>query len=400
MLTCYSKLEKSDLANRLRKILAENQHLEWLITKSIALAAFSNPEIDSNPVRTLDDWFDFIERSLTLTPISIEGSHSLRLYERIDQGLDYFYFLLDQPLKELNDKGYIHPSVQYVEPLCSWIKDYCKAWGTFLSSTDSWNQEICETISNDLTFGVPQGWYESSDNWKTYNDFFSRKLCDDFQRPVIFKENSMVINSPADGWPQGIWRIDDDGSVCSSGSLIKSRIFTTVQELLGEDSQHKDAFNGGILTHVFLDVNDYHRYHFPVSGFIREVRKIEGNCSGGGVYKWNKALKRYYLECSEPTWESIETRGCVVVENNELGLVALLPVGMSQICSVNFSEGVQVGNYVEKGDELGYFLFGGSDFIIMFQKGVKFTPKYAVGGDGEGEHILFGQILGEVSFDK
>ena len=53
-------------------------------------------------------------------------------------------------------------------------------------------------------------------------------------------------------------------------------------------------------------------------------------------------------------------------------MVALLPIGMSQVRSVNFDPELKVGAEVKKGDMLDYFLFGGSDFVVLFQQGVRF----------------------------
>ena len=77
------------------------------------------------------------------------------------------------------------------------------------------------------------------------------------------------------------------------------------------------------------------------------------------------------------------------LEGPALGKVALLPIGMSQICSVNFSEGLHAGSEVRKGQELGYFLFGGSDFVMVFQKGVRLQLTAATDA-----HILLGEQLG------
>ena len=79
---------------------------------------------------------------------------------------------------------------------------------------------------------------------------------------------------------------------------------------------------------------------------------------------WDAGLRRYSLELGAPEWQSIETRGCVVVETRHFGNVAVLPIGMCQVSSVNFLEGVKAGSEVRKGRELGYFLYGGSDFMI------------------------------------
>jgi phosphatidylserine decarboxylase len=35
-----------------------------------------------------------------------------------------------------------------------------------------------------------------------------------------------------------------------------------------------DSFNDGVFTHSFLAITDYHRYHLPVSGIIKEVKKV------------------------------------------------------------------------------------------------------------------------------
>jgi phosphatidylserine decarboxylase len=134
------------------------------------------------------------------------------------------------------------------------------------------------------------------------------------------------------------------------------------------DSAYAGAFANGVLTHTFLDVNDYHRYHFPVSGTIREVRVIPADDAAGGITVWNEKLRKYVLEDRVPGWQSIETRSCVVVDTGKYGLVAVLPIGMSQVSSVNFEENVKVGARVSKGDPLGYFLFGGSDIVMIFQQ--------------------------------
>lgn len=370
-------------------LVSSGAELKGLLVKSIAKAKAVNPDRDTNPAQSLEEFFDFIEWSLTTLPRFIlklpQGSS---LYDHMDQGVDYLYFLVDQPLEELEGKGYYFPSLQYHEPFCSWLKGYCRKWGEFLSSPESWKPEYAADFYADPAFGVPQQWYESPENWKSYNDFFSRRLKDPSQRPIAGPEDQSLVISPVDGWPQGVWSIDSEGMICG-GVQLKSRNFGRIDGLLSPDCAYRDCFAGGTLTHVFLDVNDYHRYHFPVSGKILEMRRIEGFDAGGGIYRWNPETRRYWLDSRNPDWESIETRACVVLENPVCGKVALLPIGMSQICSVNFSEGLAPGVEVRKGQELGYFLFGGSDFVIVFQEGVKFSLQADTTG-----HIFLGEALG------
>ena len=51
---------------------------------------------------------------------------------------------------------------------------------------------------------------------------------------------------------------------------------------------------------------------------------------------------------------------------------------------------------VEKGDELGYFLFGGSDFVLVFQKDAGFRLSSPKDESGAWQHILMGEKLGEL----
>ena len=62
----------------------------------------------------------------------------------------------------------------------------------------------------------------------------------------------------------------------------------------------------------------------------------------------------------------------MIVELRNGGLCVIIPVGMCQVSSVNFEENVKEGLTVRKGDPLGYFLFGGSDIIMIFSKDAGF----------------------------
>jgi phosphatidylserine decarboxylase len=136
------------------------------------------------------------------------------------------------------------------------------------------------------------------------------------------------------------------------------------------ESAYSQAFAGGSLTHMFLDVNNYHRYHAPVDGELVELRRIPGIAAGGGYTLWDNEEKLYYY-VNDLGFQMIETRACAIFKTQDYGLVAMLPVGMSQICSVNWLPTLKVGQQLKRGDEMGFFQFGGSDIILLFQKGVQ-----------------------------
>lgn len=245
--------------------------------------------------------------------------------------------------------------------------------------------------------GMTKGWYEDPSNWKSFNDFFSRRLKSPDQRPIAAPADNSVVASPCDSEPQGIWDIDDESYIVSDGKVaLKSRVFNSIRNLIGPDSPYCDAFAGGKFYHAFLNANDYHRYHFPLDGTIKEIRVIPGEDALGGTITWDPELQQYVVDCSVPGWQSIETRGLVILDTETYGLVAVMPIGMSQVASVNFEPELKVGTKVKKGDMLGYFLFGGSDFALVFQKGANFELTASENGKGGWNHLLMGEEIGRL----
>lgn len=386
------------ITEELIAILEANPTVKELLQKSIDAAKEINPNKETNPAQTLEEYFAYVDWAAKALPWNIsQNVDSDSLYTKIDQSLNYFYFINDRPLEELEGQGLYNNSLQYAEPYRSWLIKFTRQWGEYLSTSASWNEEYYQLFKSDPSFGLQEDWYESPDNWKSFNDFFSRHLSDPAQRPISAPEDPSIITAPADSIPQGVWQIDDNSMIVQKeGVSIKSQNFNSIADLLGPNSSFRDQFAGGVLTHTFLDVHDYHRYHFPVSGTILEVNIIPQDDAVGGWVTWNEETGLYKLTADVPGWQMIETRGCVIVETEEYGLVALLPVGMSQISSVNFEDSVQVGAQVKKGDMMGYFLFGGSDFVMIFQQQAGFEITAPQEGENTNyAHIFMGEAYGQ-----
>ena len=383
--------ERKQITKDFISLLEDDPELEVLMEESIHLAAINNPDRKTNPVQSLDEYYDFLDWSATCMPWNIlDGQDTSNLYGSIDQSLDYFYYLLDQPLPELAGEGLYYPCLEYYEPIASWCERYASDWGEFLSSEESWNDEYYELVCADQSFGMNEGWYSDENVWTSFNEWFSRKLVDENQRPI----SDADVVAPADSTPQGIWEIDENSQM-EMGVQLKSTMFYNVEMLIGEDSDYEDRFANGTLTHTFLDVNDYHRYHFPVSGTILEVRKIKALDAVGGLIAWDDGEGRYVLYDANPGWQSVETRDCLIMDT-DYGLVAILPIAMSQVSSCNWEESVQVGAKVKKGDPMGYFLFGGSDIVMVFQSCVDVSLVCPQDGDGY-KHILMGEAYAELT---
>jgi len=387
------------ITEQLVTMVEHNAALKNMLMHSIQRAYTINPDKVTNPVRTLEEYYNFIDWATKAMPWSIlPSSPYSSLYDQIDQSLDYFYFVNDQPLAELQGKKYYNNSLQYHEPYRTWLINFTKAWGLYLSKEGSWNDEYYKKALDDERFGLKKGWYEEPSQWKTFNDFFARYLKSPDQRPIAFQNDPSIVSAPADSKPQGVWNIDKDSNIQhNKGVTIKSTVFKSVAALIGNGSAYKNAFANGTLTHTFLDVDDYHRYHFPVDGTIKEVRLIPSDDAVGGILTWDSKSRKYVLDANTPGWQTIETRGCVIIETKQYGLVALLPIGMSQVSSVNFENSVKVGNTVKKGDMLGYFLFGGSDFVMLFQGKVDFTLTAPQESKGSYKHILMGEAFGRLT---
>ena len=399
------KNNHKQITRELINLVGTNPEIRNILEASIAEAKKMNPDPKTNPVQSLSKYYDFIDRASELLPQEILKGPSGSVRDQMLQGICYFYFLVDQPLRELKGKGLYKNAIQYYSPFSPWLRNFANSWGMFLDTKESWNKEIYQQIYNDPKFSLQKGWYESPSNWKTFNEFFARYLKSSDARPIASPNDSSVVVLPADSVPQGVWAIDKNSNIGVNGGLkVKLVTYYSVKDLLGEDSQYKDVFANGLFTHTFLNVNDYHRFHFAVGGTIKEKKIISENVAL--EVTWNPEQGKY-VPIDSTGWQFSQTRGYVIVDTGKYGLVALIPMGMAQVSSVIFEDDVQVGSTHKKGDMLGNFLFGGSDFIILLQERAMFEITTATedkivtkSGSDHGrtvttyKHVLMGEKYG------
>lgn len=394
-ITQEQERQHTEAVSELIRLMDGNPGVKALLEKSIAKAAEVNPDRRYNPAQTLTEFYDFVDWNVRQLPWDVmihqaPSEYGQSLYGRTDQGVGYFWFLVQQPLEELEGRGYYYPTVEFVEPFASWLTTYANSWGDWLSTEESWNDAYYNMVATDPDWGLSKGWYEDGSHWHTFNDFFARRLASPDMRPVADAE----VVSPADSWPKELWTIGDDNRLEYPANLqIKTAKLSDIAQLIGEDSEYKDAFAGGTLTHTFLDVNDYHRYHSPVEGIICELHHIPGVAAGGGYTLWDNEQKLYYYH-NDMGFQMVETRSCAIIETEDYGLVAMMPIGMSQICSCNWLESLHVGDRLERGQEMGYFLFGGSDIVLIFQRDVNVQLLHS------GDHLLMGEAYAHLTRKK
>ena len=379
-------------------LIEHDDELKRLLLKSIEQAHELNPDPDSNPVDSLESYYDFLDHSYKAMPWAItkDGNYH-KLYDLIDQSMGCFYFVCDQPLQELKDKGYYHNSLMYHEPFRSWLIRFMSQYGFYLNEEISWNEEYYKNALQNPDFHLDDDTYEDPSNWKCFNDFFARRLKDPSRRPIASPQDPSVIVFPADSVPQGPWSIDPDHKIVmddelmSHGIAIKTGILKDVSSLL-LNSAYRDCFGNGVMTHTLLDVNDYHRYHFPADGTVKEIYAIPADDAPGGIITWDPDIKRYVEHFSESySWQSLETRAVIILELDHGGLMAIVPIGMCEVSSVNFEDDIKVGSKVRKGDPMGYFLFGGSDIVLLFSEDAGFEMTCEAG-----KHALTGEEYGRL----
>jgi len=291
-----------------------------------------------------------------VTAVPVEG-------ETVSKALKFYYIIDQAPQDRLNRD----------ESFNAWMKKYAKALGQFLDTPAS--AAAIPSYAARPNYHIDE-YVVGPSGWLTFNQFFAREVKPG-KRPIAAPCDNKVIVSPADSVFLGTWDIDADSKVTAKG------VTWPIAKLL-DGSPYQDEFKNGIYTHSFLYVDDYHRYHVPVAGEIKEVRKIQGRVYLDVIRKADGSLQII----DGDTYQYNQERGLIVIDSPEVGLVAVLPIGMAFVSSVNLTP--EVGARLRKGDEFGFFMFGGSDMVMLFQS------KRVVIDAKVGTKYLQGQRIGEV----
>jgi phosphatidylserine decarboxylase len=136
---------------------------------------------------------------------------------------------------------------------------------------------------------------------------------------------------------------------------IKGKKFS-IRGLLGKNV-NPNAFLDGSLVIFRLAPQDYHRFHVPVSGVIEQFVDVSGSLYTVNPIAVNSKYCNVFTE---------NKRTVAIISTAEFGKVAFVAIGATMVGSINFVR--KEGEHVKKGDELGYFSFGGSTVICVFEK--------------------------------
>ncbi|QIW95458.1 hypothetical protein AMS68_000976 [Peltaster fructicola] len=223
-------------------------------------------------------------------------------------------------------------------------------------------------------------------DFKNFNEFFYRQLKPD-ARPCSAPDDPHIIVSPADCRSVVFNRLDDAQRI-----WVKGRDFS-VERLLG-NAYPEDAkrFKNGALGIARLAPQDYHRFHIPVDGVMGEPKLIEGE-----YYTVNPMAIRSALDVYG---ENI--RVVVPIDSAVHGRVMVICVGAMMVGSTVITR--KAGEQVKRAEELGYFKFGGSTILLLFQPGVmQFDDDLVANSDGALETLIrvgmaIGSTVGHESY--
>ncbi|XP_042461799.1 phosphatidylserine decarboxylase proenzyme 2-like [Zingiber officinale] len=187
------------------------------------------------------------------------------------------------------------------------------------------------------------------EHFKTFNEFFIRELKPG-ARPIASVGRDDIAICAADS------RLMAFNSAKESLRFwIKGRKFS-IQGLLGKDVNYNEFVDGSLV--IFrLAPQDYHRFHVPVSGTIESFHEIPGYLYTVNPIAVNSKYCNVFTE---------NKRVVSVISTSEFGKVAFIAIGATMVGSITFTK--EKGDYVHKGDEFGYFSFGGSTVICIFEK--------------------------------
>ncbi|KAK2758951.1 hypothetical protein FQN54_003049 [Arachnomyces sp. PD_36] len=190
------------------------------------------------------------------------------------------------------------------------------------------------------------------DQFKTFNEFFYRALKPD-ARPCSAPDNPRIIVSPADCRSVLFDRMDDATRI-----WVKGREFS-VERLLG-NAYPEDAarYKNGALGIFRLAPQDYHRFHIPVDGVMGTPKTVEGE-----YYTVNPMAIRSALDVYGEN-----VRIIVPIDSVSHGRVMVICVGAMMVGSTVITR--KAGEKVSRAEELGYFKFGGSTLVLLFEPGM------------------------------
>lgn len=221
-------------------------------------------------------------------------------------------------------------------------------------------------VANNIDMSVYQ-----KQRYQSYNDFFIRKIKPEYRK---FSQDKELLCSPCDGKLQ-VFDISDD-----SKFVIKNSVYTLESLLRNEELSNE--FSGGKIAIFRLSVDNYHRYSYVDNGLKSLNVHIDGS-----YYSVDPVVIENVRVFKE------NTREYCIIETENFGKIIQMEVGATLVGKITNLHGRKM---VKRGEEKGYFEFGGSTIIMIFKDNtINFDSRY-LNSEYEIE-VFMGDEIGRVN---
>jgi len=184
--------------------------------------------------------------------------------------------------------------------------------------------------------------------YETFNEFFYRKLAPN-ARPIDSPGDPTVLVSASD-CRLTVWKTVDE----ATNIWIKGKSFS-ISNLLSNETAAND-YTGGSLAIFRLAPQDYHRFHAPTNMTLESLLELSGQ-----YYTVNPMAIKENLDVLTDNKRTV-----AIFDSPNFGKIAYVMIGALLVASINLT--IKVGDTVQKGGEIGYFAYGGSTIVTLFQK--------------------------------
>ncbi len=210
--------------------------------------------------------------------------------------------------------------------------------------------DFVKNYNIDLDDYLPEEGRSEEDPYSTFNQFFIRRFKEG-KRDFVSDKNILPAFSEARYF--GYESISDDKEIPVKGKFLNAKELLQKEEWIS-------TFHDGPLLLARLCPVDYHRYHYPDNGKVLDYFKV------GGLYH---SVNPIALKAKSDIF-STNIREVTIIETENFGKLAYVEVGATMVGRM-----VQSTDLVTciRGQEKGYFLFGGSTVIVIGEKG-KWKP--------------------------
>lgn len=187
---------------------------------------------------------------------------------------------------------------------------------------------------------------KTADEYKSFNDFFIRKLKPDSR---VINTDKNVLVSPADSKLFVIENLSH-----KTEFFVKNELFNLDSFLKNKDLAKE--YNNGLMMIFRLAPYDYHRFHFPIDCFATNHKIIHG--------KYESVNPIAYKSGVQPLITN--ERYINILKTNNFSDIIFASIGAMFVGKIVYTHSSEAEH--KKGEEMGYFEFGGSSLVLILKK--------------------------------